>query len=213
MSFELDGFAEDESVVDCDWESHNYCVAEAYYDAMLGEEFDLLGEASRNRIEDVIFWLNYDGEINEEHIEDIEKIRTGLFMTSYNRTFIDAIVANKNVSFAETYIIFGSRDVRLFVICMFGVEIIIIDGKEAYHGTILNMVNSFCKDKNDYIEFLSNLFALLDEQYNKLDNESEKIEFLKVVRRNIEKFKYNCSEKISLSEICSRGFCRKLVNK
>ena len=213
MEFEIGGFALDEYAVDGDWESFNYCVAENYYDAMLGEEFDFLGYGSRSFIENIMYWLNYDGEIGKDREEEIERLRTGLFMTFRNRTFVDAIVEKRNVSFAETYIQFGSMDVRLFEICLFGVEIDFIDGEELYNGTILNVINNFCKDKKDYIEFLSKFFALLDCQYNKLENESDRIEFLSVVRRNIVKFKYSCSEKIGLSEICSEGFSRKLINK
>jgi len=213
MSFEIGGFAEDEYAVDGDWEIFNYGVAENYYDAMLGEEFDFLGYGSRDFIERIEYWLNYDGEIGEGHEEEIAKIRTGLFMTYKNRTFIDAIVANKNVSFAETYIQFGSRDVRLFAICLFGVEIFIIDGEEQYNGTILNVINNFCKDRNDYIEFLSKLFTLLEEEYNELDNNGERMEFLDVIKKNISKFKYRCSKQIGLNEVCSTSFRRRLINK
>ena len=213
MSFEIGGFAEDEYAVDGDFEIFNYGVAENYYDAMLGEEFDFLGDGSRDFIERIEFWLNYDGEIGEGHEEEIAKIRTGLFMTSKNRTFIDAIVANKNVSFAETYIQFGSQDVRLYAICLFGVEIFIIDGEEAYNGTVLNVINSFCKDRDDYVLFLSKLFTLLEEEFNKLDNNSERIEFLDVIRKNISKFKYRCSKQIGFNEVCSPSFRRILTNK
>ena len=213
MSFKIGGFALDEDAVDGDWETFNYCVAENYYDAMLGEEFELLGYASCSFIENIMYWLNYDGEIGKNHKEDIEKIRTGLFMTCNNRTFIDAIVETKNVSFAQTYINFGSEDVRLFVICLFGVDICIIDGEEQYDGTVLNMINRFCETKDDYIKFLSKMFALLGEQYNELQNDCDRIEFLNVVRTNIKKFKYRCNEKISLNEICNLTFSRKLVNK
>lgn len=213
MTFEIGGFAEDEHAVDGDFEIFNYGVAENYYDAMLGEEFDFLGDASWDFIEKIEYWLNYDGEIGKGHEDEIAKIRTGLFMTYKNRTFIDAIVANKNVSFAETYIQLGSQDVRLYVICLFGVEIGIVDGEKIYNGTILNMINRFCKDREDYIEFLSNMFALLDEEYSKLEDDNEKIEFLNVVRKNISKFKYRCGKNIGLNEVCNIGFCRKLINK
>ena len=213
MSFEIGGFALDEFEVDGDWEIFNYGVAENYYDAMLGEEFDFLGDASVDFIERIEFWLNYDGEIGRGYEEQIAKIRTGLFMTCKSRTFIDAIVANKNISFAETYIQLGSRDVRLFVICLFGVEIGLVDGEEIYDGTILNMINKFCNNREDYIGFLLKFFNLLESEYNKLENDNERIEFLKVVRNNINKFRYNCSKQISLNEVCDTGFIRKLINK
>lgn len=213
MSFEIGGFAEDEYAVDGDFEIFNHGVAENYYDAMLGEEFDFLGDGSWDFIERIEFWLNYDGEIGEGHEEEIAKIRTGLFMTCNKRTFIDAIVANKNVSFAETYIQLGSQDVRLFAICLFGIETDIVDGEEIYGGTILNIINNFCKDRNDYIDFLSKLFSLLEEEYNKLESVNERIEFLDVIRKNISKFKYGCSKQIGLNEVCNTSFRRKLINK
>ena len=53
MSFEIGGFALDEKAVDDDWEAFNFCVAENYYEAMLEEDFGLLGEASRDFIENI----------------------------------------------------------------------------------------------------------------------------------------------------------------
>lgn len=207
------GFALDEYAVDGDWEAFNFCTAENFYVAMLEEDFEFLGESSVNFIENIMYWLNYDGQIGKEHEEDIEKIRTGMFMTSRNRTFIDAIADTKNVSFAETYICFGSVDVRLYVICMFGIEIDIIDGEEMYNGTILNMINRCCSSKEEYVEFLSKLFSLLDSLYNEITDNDKKKEFLDVLLKNISKFRFSCSEKIGLKDVCSPGFARVLINR
>ena len=89
MEFEIGGFALDEYAVDGDWESFNYCVAENYYDAMLGEEFDFLGYGSRSFIENIMYWLNYDGEIGKDREEEDGPEDT--------RGLVEAIIVSQNL--------------------------------------------------------------------------------------------------------------------
>ena len=88
MSFDLGGFADDENAVDGDWESFNYCLAENYYSAMLGEEWDLIGDTSTYLIDNIIFWLTYNEEITRENHYNVKAINDGSFVTIKNRTFI-----------------------------------------------------------------------------------------------------------------------------
>jgi hypothetical protein len=75
---------------------------------------------------------------------------------------------------------------------------------ERYNGKYAYFVNDFDligSNNKDLISWLQS------------ENEREKIAFVDVVRMNIKKFRYGCSEKIGLSEICDVGFSRKLINK
>lgn len=58
MSIELGGFAEDETVVDGDYEMFNRCLAEEYLSAFVCEDAEALGTISSNLIDNIINWLN-----------------------------------------------------------------------------------------------------------------------------------------------------------
>ena len=66
---ELGGFAESPRVLggdERDYEAYNYCLAENYYHAFLDEDFEALGEIDSYLVEDIIFWLNYNGKIGKD---------------------------------------------------------------------------------------------------------------------------------------------------
>ena len=212
----LGGFAEDEDVVDGDWEAFNYCLAENYYSAMIGEDWDLIGESSTDLIDNIIDWLTYCEEIGKENTYDIEGIRNGNLITVNNRTFIDAIVADKQVDLAETYIRLGVKDIRLYILFMLYYEDEFYDLNNpmntvnyVYKGTILNVYLPY--DRDDLIKFLSNIFSELDKIYNGLKKNDDKKKFLSIVRFNINNFRYSKKmEKISFDEVCSPRFIRLL---
>ena len=215
----LGGFAEDESVVDGDWEAFNYCLAENYYSAMIGEEWDLIGESSTDLIDEIINWLTYCEEIGKENTYDIEGIRNGSLRTVNNRTFIDAIVDDKQVDLAETYIRFGVGDIRLYVLFMLYYKDEFYDLEHpmntinyVYKGTILNAYLP-C-DRDDLVRFLSSIFSELGKIYGKIEKTDEKKKFLNIVKFNINNFKYSKKiKRISLDEVCSPGFARILLKK
>ncbi|MBQ2872995.1 MAG: hypothetical protein IJE89_03240 [Bacilli bacterium] len=215
----LGGFAEDESVVDGDWEAFNYCLAENYYSAMIGEEWDLIGESSTDLIDAIIDWLTYCEEIGKENTYDIEGIRNGNLITVNNRTFIDAIISDKQVDLAETYIRLGVKDIRLYILFMlyykdefYGLNDPMNTINYVYKGTILNAYLPY--DRDDLIKFLSNIFSELDKIYNGLKKNADKKKFLSIVRFNINNFRYSKKiEKISFDEVCSPGFARILLKK
>ena len=195
MSFDLGGFAEDENAVDDDYESFNYCLAENYYCAMLGEEWDLIGDASESLIDNIVHWLSfYDNDYDTNAIVD------GSLITYKGRTFIDAIVDDKRVDLAETYIRLGVKDIRLYILFMLGYRENMYDIYHplhainlVYHGTILNIYKY--EDRNELIKFLLEIFTELDKIYNSLRNDLEKKEFLDIVRANIKGFKYRESKR------------------
>lgn len=209
FNMSLGGFAEDEYAVDGDWESFNYGVAENYYDAMLGEEWDLLEDIGFTTIEGIALWLGYCDELFEENKEIIKNILNGTLMTCNGRTFIDAIVSEKKVELAECYIALGNSDIRLYILHMFYFkdEFNIID--DIYKGTILNKFCCECSSRKTVMWFLTNLFIELNKIYDKLTDNDEKIRFLNVVRNNIINIKYSEKfGKINLNDVCSNGFAR-----
>ncbi len=90
-SFELGGFAEDPDVIDGtqeEFNAFNWCLACDYYDAILGEDFEALGEELNHLgtwidlIDNVCNWLNYDGEIGKDIKDDLNKLLDGTIITS-----------------------------------------------------------------------------------------------------------------------------------
>lgn len=213
----LGGFAENESVVDGEYEAFNYCLAENYYDAMISEEWGLLDDMGGDLVENIMFWLSYDDEIIKENNYNLQGINDGSLVTVNGRTLIDAIIDEKIVHLAETYIRLGVKDPRLYVLFMLRCnEMFYYKDKNSlkyvYGGTILN---AYCyDDREDLIKFLSDIFAELDKMYNNIMDIDEKKEFLNIVRFNIRNFKFSKNlEKISFGEVCSPGFARLLINK
>ena len=95
---ELGGFAERPEYIDGTEEEliiFNYYVAYDYYCAVLGEDFEALGEELNNYLNwsnmmyDVAHWLSYRDEIEKE---ELEKLKDGTIITRKNRTFIEACI-------------------------------------------------------------------------------------------------------------------------
>lgn len=217
MSFGIGGFAEDENAVDGDYEAFNYCVAETYYEAMLEEDFDLLGDdVSFSLIENIAYWLGYCDELAKQNKNAIRYIMDGTLMTVNNRTFIDAVIEKRRLDIAQAYIFLGSMDVRLYILHMFLYEDEFNVGtiEEYYDGTILNSVCFHYTDRETIVSFLSNFFLEVEDIYNKLDNKEKRIMFLNVIRDNVKKIRYSEEiDKIYLDDVCHFGFTRVLLNK
>lgn len=207
MSLELGGFAEYPGVIDGteeEFNAFNFCLAEEYFNAMCDEDFELIGEVDTSLIRNIMHWLNYDGIINKNMEKEIEKIEKGTFLTDKNRTFIEAIVENKNPYLADTYIFLGNNDPRLYVIVMLY--------NEYYTGsTILNYINCNVKNKEEYISMLSKIFDELDKVYNNIESKDEKIIFLRKVRSNLELMGYPKKYgELKISDIGNYNFIKEL---
>lgn len=96
---ELGGFAESKEVIEGteeEFKAFNWCLACDYYGAVVGEDFESLGDDLNDRIawDDIMGrvceWINYDGEICKELGDNIEKLYDGTIITYRNRTFIEA---------------------------------------------------------------------------------------------------------------------------
>lgn len=175
---ELGGFAEDEDVLDGTVETFNafnFCLAEDYYAAMLEEDFEAIGEICVCTFENIMYWLNYDGDISRTSKEEIEKIKTGLFLTCKNRTFIDAIIENKNTVLAWVYIMLGNKDIRLYTLYTM------------YDDTPIfafRRMGDMTKNKEEYILFIKSYFNELEKEYEKISDREEKLNFLRKIKSN-----------------------------
>lgn len=176
--YELGGFAEDEDVLDGTIETFNafnFCLAEDYYSAMINEDFEAIGEICVTTFENIMYWLNYDGDISRTLEEEIEKIRTGLFLTCKNRTFIDAIIENKNTDLAWVYIALGSKDIRLYTLYTMH------DDESIF---AFRNIGDITKNKEEYILFMKSYFDELEKEYEKLSDREEKLKFLRKIKSN-----------------------------
>lgn len=187
MINELGGFDEDKEEFDGtkdEWVAFNFCLAEEYFNCMKAEEWGSLGEMSSNLINKIIYWLNYDEKINNDIIEEIKKISIGLFLTNKERTFIDAIVAENKIDLAETFITLGSKDVRLYLLCMFSNE-------SYFEDTVLNQFHMYIKSNyNEFLEFLRDIFDALELEYCRLTDIEEQFKMLNDIKKNIQNIRY-----------------------
>lgn len=194
MCYELGGFAEFEDEIDGDFNAFNYCLACEYLTAIFSEDFKILGEISNYLIDKIVYWLNYDGKIGENYLNEIKGISNGNIMTSEGRTFIDAIIDHHQYQIAETYIYRGIQDIKLFLTYIIYTPI----DEIKYDNINLMLVEQL--DRNKYIEILNNIFSELEKYFIKIEEKNEQKEFLDRVKVIINQIKYpNSYEKIKIS--------------
>lgn len=181
---ELGGFARSPKEIDGDFEAYNFCLAESYLIAMGGEDWDALGDIDTDLIDDVAYWLNYDGKIGEDRKNIIEKIPMGLIMTDNDRTFVDAIVAERKVKLARTFILNGSRDPRLYLTAM------LYDTNDIVDDSLLNLVHKKCYDSITYTTFLNSVFEEIEGLYISFNEMSQQKMFLMKVKPFIEQIRF-----------------------
>lgn len=183
MAFELGGFAEDETVIDGDFKAFNFCLATDYLYAFMDEDFESLGELNNYLIDDIVYWLNYDGIIGKNDVNKINGIDNGTLITKNNRTFIQCIYDEHQVDMAETYILRGVNNPKLYLTC-------ILYGELCLYNEVLNYIHSFVYDKEKYTKFLTDVFKLIDEEYLKIETSEQKIKFLEKIKIFIDKIEY-----------------------
>lgn len=167
--FELGGFAEELSDIDGtieEFNAFNYCLAESYVGAMYDEDFESLGEFSPSLLNNICAWYNYDESMKNQ--EETNEIKTGKLITKNNRTFIDAIYANKSATVAEAYLLNGVFSPKL-------VLTIILNESDEYIAR-LN-----CYSEEDYDKKIKEIHDFIEIEYEKSDN---KIEFLNKIKNN-----------------------------
>ena len=118
MSIELGGFAESPEVIEGteeEWVAFNWCLAVDYYNAMLDEDFEALGEIDRNLLDSICEWLSYYDDISLEKRNDIKDIPKGLLKTCHNRTLAEAVIEYHQTELAYAFIQNGNHDINLFL--------------------------------------------------------------------------------------------------
>lgn len=180
----LGGFAEYPEDIDGnqrDFEAFNFCLAEEYYYALKAEDFDEVGEISYDLMEKITHWLNYDGEINKKHIDEIKLLRTGKITTGNDRTLEDAVIETHNANLAEIFILNGNDNPRLYA------TVILYDKYENEYYSIINAWWSNNPEKNIdvFYEFLTSLFTYLESLFTCLNSDEERKLFLRQVSHSI----------------------------
>lgn len=192
--YELGGFAEYPEDIDGDFASFNFCLAEDYYIAMKKEDFASLGYIDGSNLSKINYWLKTVEQTKEE-LDEIKKIPTGLIKTKYNRTFADSVIANCKGDLASQLIYKGNYDIRLFATAIAYNEDDIIDVFCYFPETI--------KTKQEYLEFIQNVFSKLDEIFLICNDYKQELKILKNIKLLLNKFIYNVDKfgKIEANEI------------
>lgn len=102
--FELGGFAEDESVIDGDYDdlvAFNYCLACDYINAMYAEDFESIGEIDNSLIDNINLW--YAEGSKKDYNELLHSITNCSMKTCQNRTLAEAIYRNRAYGIAYAY--------------------------------------------------------------------------------------------------------------
>ena len=176
MSYkEIGGFAENQDALDGQesFKSFNYCIAQQYLDAILAEDFISLGNLSHTVIEDVAFWLNYDGRFNKENI--IEELLNATLITKNNRTFKEAIIENKQAKSAYVWLNLGcSNDIDLMVCYILNINDIEEYNRYFYSNSSLFEFNS----KKELTEGLKKIISKIKNIYDKESDENNKVNIL-----------------------------------
>lgn len=178
---ELGGFAENQDEFDGtkeEFEAFNYCLAEDYLSAMIEEDFESLGEVGTDTIDNVIYWLNYDGEIGKSKEEIIRSIPRGELKTIKGRSLEEAVIENENLYFASVFIDNGNMNPKLYLIEM----------EKSYQVpyekslSLLNIMLSRADSLERYFEFLKSIFDLIEEKYLEKRTQEDKKTFLEKIR-------------------------------
>lgn len=114
---ELGGFAENEDDIDGGYDefvAFNCCLAYDYYWAFKNENFEAIGDISDDTMDQICYWLNYDGKIGKDIESDIDKIKSGKMITNYARTLAEAIIAKKVNYLAFWFIVNGNDNPGLY---------------------------------------------------------------------------------------------------
>ena len=72
----------------------NHLLAKDYVYAITNEMFESMKDLTIHKIDDVCYWLNYDGVIGRDKESMIETIKDGSIMTSHGRSFKEACAEN-----------------------------------------------------------------------------------------------------------------------
>lgn len=195
---ELGGFAEEPEVLEEGTEealeAFNFCLASDYIEAIYDEDFESIGLIDSDLLNNIFMWYEIGGG---EISEDEEKaIRNGTFITNKGRSLIDAVIEDRNDYFALTFIHNGNHDPRLYALCV---------EEDEWIG-LLNSDDSM--NKEEYLDFLRNIFTLIDKDYGDASNDS-KIKMLRSIKTNLGNLRYNRNYgQVKITDIGSYQFVK-----
>lgn len=108
---------------------------------------------------------------------------------------------------ADVYICRGIINPELYLTC-------ILYGDLDMYAGVLNNFHYFVEDREKYIEFLTNIFKLIDIEYQKIDFTDKQLGFLKRIKQVINGIRYPKDyEKIKLSDITNDSLVIKQLIK
>lgn len=214
MSYkELGGFAENQDALDGQesFKSFNYCIAQQYLDAILAEDFILLGNLSNNVIEDVAFWLNYDGRLNNDKENIIEKLLNATLITKKNRTFKDAIIENRQAKSAYVWLNLGCKNDIDLMVC----HILNINDIEEYNKCFYTNSSLFqCNTKKELTDGLKEIISKIKNIYDNETNDNNKVNILNSLKSFLQKFRYDSSYgKIYIDDYDKDNFIKNFIFK
>ena len=215
MSYkELGGFAENPDVLDGTEETYNafnFCLAELYIGAIAEENFEELGNITSDLINDVARWLIYDGDITRHSEEEIQKMLNATLITKNNRTFKEAIIAEKQVKAAYVWLKLGCKNDIDLIVC----HILNINNVPEYDLYYYSDSSLFeCYSKEKLIEVLKNIISKIKDIYDKEADENKKIDILNSLKCFLQEFRYSkCYGKIYLDDYDKDDFVRNFIFK
>lgn len=174
---ELGGFAEEPTDVDGDYESFNFCLAEDYASSMVREDFESLGYIDYSLIDNITYWLNYDSKIGAKDADFISKIPSGEFVTSFGRTFGDAVSDRRLGEFAVKLIYNGNKNPRVYFTAI------------AYSNVNFNVLNEifeYISNPQEYVQFVNELMQIINQEYTRKEK-AEKTEFIEQIKKYLRK--------------------------
>lgn len=189
---ELGGFAEYEDDIDGTIEefyAFNYCLAEEYANAMYREDFEELGTISLDLLYKICYWIDYDNKHENQELR--EQIKNGNIITCNNRTFIEAIYANKNAQLAETYLRTGIKSAKLIL------TIVLSKETEADYEPLAFIGDEYYKQE-DFNKIFNDLYNLIEYEYCNSDNKKEFLDLIKNNYARIRCYKTYKSEPIPI---------------
>lgn len=208
---ELGGFAENPEVIEGteeEWEAFNICLAIDYFNAIVNEDFEEIGEDGPDFYE-VAEWLKYYKEFSEE---DIKQIKIGEIKTYKNRTFIEAIIKEKQVGLAKNYL-FSMNVTNLDLLAFYilnceGINDSVINDYDPINGALI------CSDKEEYKELVSKLFERIENYIEKIDDVRYKTFYKIRFKEFIYNIKFSKSYgKLTINDVDKSGYVKKLLKK
>lgn len=195
---ELGGFAESPEVLEEGTEeaqeAFNFCLASDYIAAIYAEDFESLGFMDSYLLDQVLMWYEVGGGVLTD--EEMYAIRSGSVITRRNRTFVEAVLEDRNDCLANIFILNGNHNPKLYALCV---------SEDEWHG-LLNSDDDMTRD--EYLEFLRDVFNSIEDDYSSFDNES-KIRMLSSLKTNLSSIRYSKGfGKISISDVGSYQFIK-----